>query len=108
MKSSKLERENSAQQSTMATHKINHKHNVTLKISQKDESARSRELNNGDITYYVRWTDINGERRERKVDTKANGWSEKKACLKRIELINEPHTPANITLNFYKWCKQKT
>lgn len=58
------------------------------KTSQKYEGVRSKELNNGDIAYYVRWSDKNGNRIERKVGTKASGWSEKKASLKRIELMN--------------------
>lgn len=70
----------------------------TNKTSQKYEGVRSKELNNGDIAYYVRWTDEAGNRFERKVGTKASGWSEKKAHLKRIELINEPRTPTNLTL----------
>ena len=70
----------------------------TNKTSQKYEGVRSKILNNGDIAYYVRWTDEAGNRFERKVGTKASGWSEKKASLKRIELINEPHTPTNLTL----------
>lgn len=34
----------------------------TLKTSQKYEGVRSKELNNGDIAYYVRWTDESGKR----------------------------------------------
>lgn len=56
------------------------------KTSQKYEGVRSKELNNGDIAYYVRWSDKNGVRLERKVGTKNGGWNEKKASLKRIEL----------------------
>ena len=97
MKSSKIVSENSPQKSTKETHTTN-KHNATLKTSQKYEGVRSKELNNGDIAYYVRWTDEAGNRFERKVGTKASGWSEKKAYLKRIELINEPRTPTNLTL----------
>lgn len=60
----------------------------TLKTSQKYEGVRSKELNNGDIAYYVRWTDESGKRFERKVGTKAGGWNEKKASIKRLELLN--------------------
>ena len=50
----------------------------TNKTSQKYEGVRSKELNNGDIAYYARWSDKNGNRFEKKVGTKAGGWSEKK------------------------------
>lgn len=98
MKNSTIAIENSTQKSKMGIHKTNHKRNATLKTSQKYEGIRSKELNNGDIAYYVRWTDTNGNRFERKVGTKASGWSEKKAHLKRMDIINEPHTPTNLTL----------
>ncbi|WP_394908898.1 tyrosine-type recombinase/integrase [uncultured Helicobacter sp.] len=56
------------------------------KTSQRYEGVRSKKLNNGDIAYYVRWRNENGERFERKVGTKSEGWNEKKASLKKIEL----------------------
>lgn len=83
------------------------------KTSQRYEGVRSKKLNNGDIAYYVRWRNENGERFERKVGTKARGWSEKKAHLKRIEIINESHTPINLTLDsaimqILSLCKKST
>ena len=38
----------------------------TNKTSQKYEGVRSKELNNGDIAYYARWSDKNGNRFEKK------------------------------------------
>ena len=82
IKSSQIVSENSPQKSTKETHTTN-KYNATLKTSQKYEGVRSKELNNGDIAYYVRWTDTNDERHERKVGTKASNWNEK-VRLKRM------------------------
>lgn len=48
------------------------------KTSQKYEGVRSKEFNNGDIAYYARWSDKDDNRFEKKVSTKAGGWSEKK------------------------------
>ncbi|STP12130.1 site-specific recombinase, phage integrase family [Helicobacter mustelae] len=70
MKNSTIAIENSTQKNKMGIHKTNHKHNATLKTSQKTKGVRSKNLNNGDIAYYVRWTGANGERHERKVVTK--------------------------------------
>ncbi len=60
--------------------------NVT---SQRYEGVRSKILNNGDISYYVRFTDKEGLRKEVKVGNKSEGWSEKRASLKRGELQNQ-------------------
>ncbi|MCE3040263.1 tyrosine-type recombinase/integrase [Helicobacter anatolicus] len=57
--------------------------------SQKYEGVRSKELNNGDIAYYVRYTNKDGVRKEVKVGNKSDGWNEKRASLKRGELQNQ-------------------
>lgn len=57
--------------------------------SKKYEGVRSKTLNNGDIAYYVRYTDKEGTRKEVKVGNKSEGWSEKRASLKRGELQNQ-------------------
>lgn len=57
--------------------------------SKKYEGVRSKTLNNGDIAYYVRYTDKEGTRKEVKVGTKSEGWNEKRASLKRGELQNQ-------------------
>lgn len=57
--------------------------------SKKYEGVRSKELSGGDIAFYVRWTDRNGKRIEIKVGTKNQGWNEKKAYWKKVELQNK-------------------
>ncbi len=52
--------------------------------------VRSKVLGDGDVAYYVRWVDAHGKRMELKVGTKASGWSEKRASLKRAELMHTP------------------
>lgn len=53
--------------------------------SEKYEGVRYKNLSNGDVAYYVRFTK-NGQRYEKKVGTKFGGYSEKKAYNKKIEL----------------------
>ncbi|PAF49079.1 hypothetical protein BKH41_03025 [Helicobacter sp. 12S02232-10] len=53
--------------------------------SLKYEGVRYKNLKDGDVVYYVRFTK-NGKQIERKVGTKFGGWSEKKAHNKRIDL----------------------
>lgn len=57
--------------------------------SKKYEGVRSKTLNDGDIAYYVRYTDKEGTRKEVKVGNKSEGWSEKRASLRRGELQNQ-------------------
>ncbi|PAF44144.1 site-specific integrase [Helicobacter sp. 11S02629-2] len=69
---------------------------VASKTSLKYEGVRSKNTKDGDISYYVRYVDKSGKRVEVKVGTKASGWNEKKASLKRLELMHfTPYIEAN-------------
>ncbi|GMT39154.1 site-specific integrase [Helicobacter bizzozeronii] len=60
------------------------------KTSKRYVGVRSKVLNDGDVAYYVRWVDRHGKRIEAKVGTRASGWNEKKASLRRGELMHAP------------------
>ncbi|MDO7253768.1 tyrosine-type recombinase/integrase [Helicobacter cappadocius] len=53
--------------------------------SRKYEGVRYKNLSDGDVAYYIRFTK-DGKRYEKKVGTKFGGYSEKKAYNKKIEM----------------------
>lgn len=54
--------------------------------SLKYEGVRYKNLTDGNISFYVRYTTKDKKRIQKKVGTKFEGWNEKKAFNKRIEL----------------------
>lgn len=54
--------------------------------SPKYEGVRYKNLSDGNVSFYVRYTTKDGKRIQKKVGTKYEGWSEKQAFNKKIEL----------------------
>ncbi|PAF46427.1 hypothetical protein BKH46_07505 [Helicobacter sp. 12S02634-8] len=67
--------------------------------SAKYEGIRYKELSNGDICYYARFTK-DGKQRELKIGTKSKGWSEKKAYQKKAELEKDDGDGGNQNTKF--------
>lgn len=53
--------------------------------SHKYEGVRYKNLSDGNVSFYVRYTTKDGKRVQKKVGTKYEGWSEKQAFNKKIE-----------------------